>query len=409
MHHKTNHFIALAAAALVASSAADAKTVSGLQPGALADAGIEPDETSLTITGKMNAADFSYILDNLNALQTLDISGATIAAYSGNALPYTGLSSSAEGMLPDYGLTGLKALTRIILPTNLKAIGRGSLSGTGITTLNIPTGVKSIGAYAAMRCEKLQSINLPASTTEIGTRAFAYCPKLSAVSIGSGVAAIPEGMFEACGSLKSIDLAAMANCTEIGPWAFAMCNGATELTIPENTEAIGRGAMYGAGSIDVITLPSDVSYIDDNAMSAMSGMSVLNVAAVENVPELGQNVWSRIEPSKVLLVVPDNSIADYRNAEQWKDFNIISHNDWQTSTDNIAASLADNKLTVVVDGDIMTVTSGDMTLGRVSVFDMAGHRIATAEARENARFDTTSWTRGIYLVVAAGGARKVNI
>lgn len=408
MHYKTNHFIALAAAVLMASSAG-AKTVSALRPGTLADAGIDPAETSLTITGTMNAADFSYILDNLNALHTLDISGATIAAYSGNALPYTGLSTSAAATLPDYGLTGLKALTRIILPANLKAIGRGSLSGTGITSLNIPDGVKSIGAYAAMRCDRLESLTLPASATEIGTRAFAYCPKLSAVSIGSGVSSIPEGLFEACGGLKSIDLAAMANCTEIGPWAFAQCAGATKLVLPENTEAIGRGALYGTGGVDALVVPAGVSYIDDNAMSAMSTLSVLNVAAVDNVPELGQNVWSRLEPANVMLVVPDNSIADYRGADQWKDFNIISHSEWQASTDNIETGIGNSELKVVVDGGMMTVTAGDTPLGRVSVFDTAGRRIATAEAADKVQFDTAAWTRGVYLVVAGGGARKVSI
>lgn len=410
MHHNRYiSYITSAALMLAIASAAEARDIAGLQAGALHAAGIPADETELTISGQMNAADFSYILDNLNNLQKLDLTGVSIVEYSGDRLPYTGQTHSAANRLPDYALTGLRSLQSIALPRSLQAVGLGSLSGTGIRSLSIPSAVTTIGDYAAMRCESLESLMIPANVSSIGTRAFAYCPKLSTVDIMASVATLPEGVFEACGGLTTLSLEALASCVEIGPWAVAECNGLATLLLPQGSEALQQGALYGTSGIEVLALPPTVSYLGDNAMTAMTGMKRLDVSEVHSVPELGENVWGQLDQSNITLTTPNDQTEGYRNAEQWKDFNIMSIDDWQSSTQSIASTLGAGKLTVSVSQSQISLSGGEDSIDNLAVFNAAGMRILSTKVGTHADIPTTGWARGIYLIVTDLGAAKIAI
>lgn len=409
MNNKHNHITPLLAALMIAS-AANAREIQNLKAGHLSEAGIEPTETTLKISGTMNAADFFYIFDNLNALQSLDLGNVTIEAYSGPSLAYTGISSSPANTLPDYSLTGLTALRSIVLPQNLDAIGRGALSGTGLTRLTVPSGVTAIDDYALMRCPALVSVEIPQSVTRLGTRAFAYCPSLTTVSLEASVAEIPEGLFEACGGLRELDLAALSRCTDIGPWALAECNGVETLVLPENSEAISKASLYGTSGISTLILPSTVSYIGQNAMSAMSALSVLNASQVGMIPDLGENVWSRMDQSKVTLVTPTYQADDYRNAAQWQEFDIVPLNEWQqSSTNNVASAVGAEKMTLKVVGDQLVVSTENGTLDHVAVFSISGVQVASAQGKAEARFSIAGWPRGAYLVISKLGAAKITL
>lgn len=402
---RSKFFLALA---LTASLAANAGVISNLQAGKLSEAEIAPNETTLTISGQMNAADFAYIFDNLNALKTLNLTEVSIVAYSGNALPYTGLQSSPANTLPDYALTGLTSLSEITLPANLTSIGKGSLSGTGIKQLIVPETVSSIGDYAAMRCESLTSLTIPPSVKSIGTRAFAYCPTLKTVIMTAQLTTIPEGLFEACGGLRSLSLEDLTSCTEIGPWAVAECNGLKSLILPASSEVISKGATYGVSGIQTLTLPESLNYIGDNAMSAMSSLVEIDATRVSEIPALGENVWGRLNKSEISLVTPNSLTQDFRDADQWNEFKIISQKDWENSTETIASTIEKENFSIsVADGKI--ILSSSKPLGKIAVFNVAGQRIVSASAGNNAEIAVDTWAPGIYLVATEAGAAKVRI
>lgn len=396
--------------ALTLGSAAKATEVNNLQAGTLSSMGLEATETSLTISGEMNAADFHYILDNLPNLQSLNIGAVTIAPYSGPALPYTGLTSSPANTLPDYALTGMVKLTSIVLPQSLKALGKGSLSGAGIEKLEIPEGVVSVGDYAAMRCESLKELKI-GGVSSLGTRAFANCPQLATVELtATGIDRLPEGIFEACGGLKSIDLSALANCHNIGPWAFAECNGIETLVLPPATVELAKGSLYAASSLSILSLPSEISMIDDHAMGSMSGMETLMVNAVERVPQLGSNVWANVDQSKITLVTPTDRTDDYRDSDQWKEFNIISEEEWRSKIEEISnPSTTGNSMHVVFADGSIQISSQSTPLGKVAIFNSAGMRMVGLEAKQNVSVNVNGWPKGVYLVVSNLGATKISI
>lgn len=406
MHNRHNHLTLICL--LAASVAANATDVNDLKAGELSKAGLEQTETSLKITGDMNAADFFYIFDNLNALQSLDLSGANIVAYQGEVLKYTGLNNSPANTLPAYSLTGLTSLKSIVLPKSLQAIGKGSLSGSGITSLSVPDGVNTIGDYALMRCLSLKGVYIPESVTEIGTRAFAYCPELTDVVITASIATIPEGLFEACGGLKELNFEALAQCDEIGPWALADCNGITTLILPAGTELMEKASLYGASGIATLELPDNLSYIGDNAMTGMTSLATLNASTVTSVPELGENVWSRVDSPKVTLVTPDNEVDDYKNADQWKEFRVIAVNDWKSSTINIDISVGSDDITASARDGILSVKSSEKPLGKVAVFNVSGKKVASSDGASNSiGFNIEGWPHGVYLVTTQKGAVKI--
>lgn len=400
--------LAIALSTVLTALTANATEITNLRAGKLSEAEIEATETSLTISGQMNAADFAYIFDNLNALKTLNIADVEIVAYSGSSLPYTGLQSSPAATLPDYALTGLINLKTLVLPESLKAIGKGSLSGSGITELNVPTSVTSIGDYAAMRCENLTTITVPQSVKSIGTRAFAYCPKLKSVSISAQITSIPEGLFEACGGLRTLSLDGLTSCSEIGAWMVADCDGLRTLVLPENSQVIAKGAAYAVSGLTTLTLPQGLSYIADNAMSAMSGLTSINASSLTDVPELGSDVWSRLDQSKITLITPNNMTDEFRAAEQWNQFNIMSAENWENSTETIASTIdgADFKVSV---GNGKIVLTSSAPMGRIAVFNVAGQRIVSAQAANNAEISVSGWASGVYLVATEVGAAKVRI
>lgn len=397
------------AAALMFSTSAKAIEINNLQAGTLGNTGLEATETSLTISGEMNAADFHYILDNLPNLQSLNISAVTITPYSGPALPYTGLTSSPANTLPDYALTGMSKLTSIVLPRSLKAIGKGSLSGAGLVTLEIPDGVESVGDYAAMRCESLKELKI-GGISSLGTRAFANCPQLTTVEMSAAVDSLPEGLFEACGGLKSIDLSALADCKNIGPWAFAECNGMETLVLPPATVELATGSLYATTKLAILELPSEISMIDDHAMGSMSGLATLMVNTVERVPELGSNVWANIDQSKVNLITPNEQVDEYRSSEQWKEFNIISEEEWQSSIEEtVTPSAPETSMHVTYTDGSINISSKGQPLGKVAIFNGAGVRMITLEAKQNVSVNVNGWPKGVYLVVSNLGAAKTVI
>lgn len=405
------HFFPVLLATLALGAAtAQARDIASLKAGTLKDAGIDAAETQLTITGEMDASDFFYIFDNLNSLKSLNISGVNIVAYNGSPLPYTGMTRSAAGVLPDYALAGLTSLTDLRLPSSIKVIGKGSLSGSGITTLTVPAGVTEIKDYAMMRCASLQSVSMSDKVTSIGTRAFAYCPKLTTINLSASLTEIPEGLFEACGGLRSLNLDDLASCTEIGPWALAECRGISTLVLPDNAEVLGKCSLYGTASITTLALPAAMAEIHEGAMGGMKYLGTLNAAKVEAVPALGANVWSQVDQPSAVLVAPDAQVDQYAGADQWKEFNIIEASKYQSSTENIEAEVGGSNLTIGIDGSVMTIASSGKALGTVAIYNVGGTQVASAgNCGESVKFKVEGWPKGVYLVVSGAGVAKVTI
>ena len=76
----------------------------------------------------------------------------------------------------------------------------------GLTELDIPNSVKSIGPSAFLNFTLLTSVIIPSSVTSIDASAFENCSSLSSVIIPSSVTSIGAYTFKGCSLLTNITL-----------------------------------------------------------------------------------------------------------------------------------------------------------------------------------------------------------
>lgn len=405
---KRHHIFSLLFAATALSAAA--VDVKGVQAGGLSKA-VDADSlaTSLSVSGRLNAADFAYIADRMGTLKSLDLSGCVVEAYAGSALPFSGLRSSAASQLPAYSFIGMKNLSEVTLPMDLKSIGEGAFSGSGINSVEVPAGVDSIADYAFMRCEKLEEVSLPSSVKALGYRTFANCTALKTISFAANaLSALPAGTFEGCTSLSSLNLSALARCSEIGAWALAHCGSMTMLTLPEAVTTLSTGALLGDSSIKEFSLPSAVAYLGDGAMQGWNKLSEFNVSTLSHVPLLGNDVWAGIDPLAVTLVVADDLADSFKSADQWQDFKIEKLSEYTSTTGPVIDIVSDHGLSVSVSGGILTVSVSDGSVGNVALFNASGSRVAAVSSADSqVEINVSAMPRGVFLVVTDAGVAKI--
>lgn len=266
--------------------------------------------TNLTVTGTIDARDFKTMRDDMTVLGVLDLSGATIVEYKGNAgtMSSTGIYPANE--IPDFSFcingttkNGKTSLVSIILPNSVTSIGNFAFSGCsgltsitipsfvttiessafcnckGLTSITIPSSVTTIGAYAFEGCRGLTSITIPSSVTSLGRSAFYSCNSLSSVNISSTVTSLEDYTFSYCTSLTEVIIP--SSVTSIGNSAFSKCISLSSITIPNSVTTIGQAAFYGCSGLTSITIPNTVKKIELSAFEGCSGLSSIFTSAYE--------------------------------------------------------------------------------------------------------------------------------
>ena len=136
------------------------------------------------------------------------------------------------------------------------------------------------------------------AVTSIGNLAFYDCSGLTSVTIGNSVTFIWDG-------------------------AFYKCSGLTSISIPNSVTFIDDNAFWGCSGLTSVTIGNSVTSIGYSAFEFCSGLNLIRCDAV-TPPSLGYYVFDGVNTSTCKLVVPDQSISQYKSAEQWKDFLDIS-------------------------------------------------------------------------------------
>ena len=196
--------------------------------------------TNLTITGSIDARDFKTMRDLMPVLANVDISGATVMAYSGTE----GTVNTVDFVYPAN-----------IIPRN------GMLGKTTLKGFQLPLGITAIGRSAFNRCEKLTSIVIPPTVNVIDTMAFRSCAALTDIVIPSSVTKINYSAFLLSG-LKTISLT--EGLEVIGNYAFQSCDSLQFLSIPSTVRSIGYCAITFVNSLVGIDVSSSNQHYSSN-------------------------------------------------------------------------------------------------------------------------------------------------
>ena len=217
------------------------------------------------------------------------------------------------------------------------SIGSDAFSSySSLTSIDIPSSVKSIGENAFQYCNKLENITvdpnnanycsdeygvlfnkdkteliqypigntrtqytIPSNVTSIGSDAFYRCDALETVTFGanSQLASIGEGAFNNCDALEKV------NITDIDAWAMIdfgsynanpsyygdlYLNGelVREVTLTTATK-IGDYAFYGYDSLTSITIPSSVTSIGKYAFSNCDALKTVTFGDNSQLESIG--------------------------------------------------------------------------------------------------------------------------
>ena len=207
--------------------------------------------------------------------------GNLVTLLGDNAMNVTQLS--VKGYLNDADISLLKKMAG---GTNEK----GSLKSLNLSEATFTATGKIVPESIFQNCKNLQQVNL-SNMTEIGKWAFNNCA-LTDISIPASVTIIREEAFKGCSALKTLkfeagtpekqlklETEAFCGCDNmdladdgvlpsriisIAAQTFKQC-GITKLTLPQNNNmgALGYGAFFGCSKLTDLTIPANVTVINE--------------------------------------------------------------------------------------------------------------------------------------------------
>ena len=183
--------------------------------------------------------------------------------------------------------------------------------------IEFESDVTAIESEAFYEKENLLNIILPNSVKTIGNYAFFGCDALTSVTIHNSVTRIGEGAFNCCAGLKKVEL----NCEKIGSWFQG--TGVEEVIIGNNVKTIGNDAFEYCSSLTSVTIGSGVTSIGSSAFKDCDGLTSIYVKA--STPAKIEEYYGTcsLGCDNATLYVPKGSLAAYKAADGWNEFENI--------------------------------------------------------------------------------------
>ena len=399
----------------------------------------------LTITGSINAADFLIMRDSMPVLNIVDLSKATINAYTGtlgtggNTVITYPANTVPDNAFFTINMPGGKiSLISVLLPCSVTAIGNNafkncsslkiiplpsSVTSIGdyayywcagsIGSFTIPSSVNSIGIFAFSRCSGFTNVTLPGSITTIERAAFAECSSLIAFTIPSTVKTIKESAFYNCGCLISINIPSSVTSiednvfvycgfatitlpptiTSISDYTFTECHALQSISIPNGVKSLGGSVFLNCYSLATILLPSSLTSISYQVFSNCRNLTSIYAYPTTPIVLTDYSTFNDVNKSNCILYVPSGSLKAYQQASQWGDF--INIREMTTTDVSVQTS---EQLSIypnpIIDGfQIKGLTES----GIVTLTNLNGSVLFTKQVTGNEYISINTLPEGIYI------------
>lgn len=302
----------------------------------------------------------------------------------------------SETTIPENTFLNCTSLTSINAPNGFSSIGNRAFSGcTSLKTINFGSNLTFIG-NEAFAGAGLENVDLTSASRleSVGDWAFARMPNLKSIKMGK-VSVLGEAVAFECPNLKTFRT---ADGTAVIPdFALSKSSSVSEDgLLPASVEHIGRYALSGTTGISQLTLPESLESIDDHAMENMTGLKSVTVSG-GIVPELGDEVWKGVSQINVDLIVPDGMENDFKSADQWKEFNIVT----VSGVEDIVSDEALASLKARFEGDDLIVQCEGVEIERLLLYNPAGQLLIAVEPTEDTVvIDTYGFGTRIFIVNA---------
>lgn len=189
-------------------------------------------------------------------------------------------------------------LSEIQIPEKVDTIGKYAFARSGIKHIVIPGTLTEIAEGVFYACELLETVELKDGIQVIGKSAFGGCEKLQDVVIPDSVITIDRLAFEYCGC-KSIKLS--KNLVTIDDHAFEFCTNLESIEIPDSVTKLGHEAFYNCTKLKTVKLGKGLKE---------TGYRVFEKCGLENVDISDQteviNRYAFAETNLEKLSIPDS-------------------------------------------------------------------------------------------------------
>lgn len=162
----------------------------------------------------------------------------TMECESGQTYEFVGSTSNAIYGTAAYNYNST-LIKRIYIGDRLSASGIGDYFVNkcyALESVNLPSGITSIGASAFATCSKLKKVSLPSGITSIGSGAFGYCYALERLTIPHTVTDIANTAFQSCYSMIEYHFQSTTPPTLGGTSVFSSIPAGTKIYVPYSAD-----------------------------------------------------------------------------------------------------------------------------------------------------------------------------
>ena len=208
-------------------------------------------------------------------------------------------------------------ITKVVVEEGVTGIGNSAFSGCGLTSVSLPSTLKTIGDFAFKYCRELLSIKIPASVTSISGSAFADCDAMTEVLVEKGSANYCN---DASGVLYNKDKTELVFCPRdlpysyeipstvkiIAPYAFHNCKSLTSMVIPGSVVILGDYSFAGCKNLSAVTMGNGLVSMGGYAFKGCD--SLKGVKLPDSLVNMGSYAFWGCESLKEVKL-PDNLVS----------------------------------------------------------------------------------------------------
>ena len=217
--------------------------------------------TTLSIPSNVNVNDF--FCTNCTALTSVNFKGNVGTRISSTSFSSCAALTSVNiptGVVTigNNSFDGCASLAQLTMPEPLATIGEYAFRNSGLTGITFQRNLTIIGKYAFDGCKDLVSINFPANVTEIKEYTFNDCVKLKNIELPNGLIYIKDYAFNGCASLGKVTIP--GGVQNISPGAFKN-SGLTEVILKEGVMSLSNNSFDGCLLLKKVTFPTTMKTI----------------------------------------------------------------------------------------------------------------------------------------------------
>lgn len=203
-----------------------------------------------------------------------------------------------------------------------EALCRTNATGNDISTLELPTTLKTIGKNVFLGNSSLQNFSFPEGLTSIGNYAFGSIWGITEIEIPASVTRIGGGAFQWCGNVEKIKFGADIQLEELESGVFEHCRKLKNMVVPESVKKINVAAFRDCKTLESVVLSTGVSEIGSAAFAVNNQSFKLHYTGSEEQWQ-GINIdWD---------VCPSGGNNDILKRESVVDYNYVPEEDKPTN------------------------------------------------------------------------------